>query len=93
MNIQHSPTEQLKIGKMSWIETMPWELCCQVYMKVYIARVVIREIWNRLWVFCGDYTFGVFDLHPRGIRDIVYDQSKIKMLPPMNTNKFIFIIL
>ena len=50
------------------------------------ALGVNREIWNRLWIFCGDYTFGVLDLHPRGIRDSVYDQSKIKILPPMYTN-------
>ena len=46
------------------------------YMLLH-ALGVIREIWHRLWIFCGDYTFGVLDLHPRGIRDSVYDQSKI----------------
>ena len=57
------------------------------------ALVVICGIWNRMWIFCGDYTYGVFDLHLRGLRDSVYDQSKMKMLPPMNTTKFFFNIL
>ena len=48
--------------------------CCSVLH----ALVVIRGIWNRLWIFCGDYIFGVLDLHPRGMRDIVYDQSENK---------------
>ena len=32
-----------------------------------------------LGLMCGDYTFGVLDLHPYGIRDIVYDQSKMRI--------------
>ena len=42
---------------------------------------------------CGDYAFRVFDRHPRGKRDIVEDQSKVELLPPMCTITFIYDIL
>ena len=29
------------------------------------AKGGIRVMRDRLWIFCGDYTFRVFDLHPR----------------------------
>ena len=64
---------------------------CRKYNRLLHALGVIRGIWNRLWIFCGHYTFGVLDLHPRGIRHSVYDQSKIKMLPPMYTNNLLII--
>ena len=57
------------------------------------ALGVIRRYCNRLWIFCGDYAFRVFDRHPRGKRDIVEDQSKAKLLPPMCTKTFIYGIL
>ena len=57
------------------------------------ALGVIRRYCNRLWIFCGDYAFRVFDRHPRGKRDIVEDQSKAKLLPPMCTKTFIYDIL
>ena len=34
------------------------------------AKGGIRGMRDRLWIFCGDNTFRVFDLYPRGIRDI-----------------------
>ena len=57
------------------------------------ALGVIRRYCNRLWIFCGDYAFRVFDRHPRGKRDIVEDQSKAKLLPPVCTKTFIYDIL
>ena len=57
------------------------------------ALGVIRRICNRLWIICDDYTFGVLDLHPRGIRDNGCVQSKMKILPPMYTINFIGNIL
>ena len=54
---------------------------------------VIRRYCNQLWIFCGDYAFRVFDKHPRGKRDIVEDQSKVELLPPMCTITFIYDIL
>ena len=43
--------------------TLQWSLISH-------AKGGIRGMRDRLWIFCGDYTFRVFDLHPRGIRDI-----------------------
>ena len=57
------------------------------------ALGVIRRYCNQLWIFCGDYAFRVFDRHPRGKRDIVEDQSKVELLPPMCTITFIYDIL
>ena len=57
------------------------------------AKWEIRGMHDRLWIFCGDYIFRVFDLHPRGIRDISEEQSKMKTLPPMYTTNIIYIIL
>ena len=57
------------------------------------AKGGIRGMRDRPWIFCGDYTFRVFDLHPRGKRDISYDQSKMKTLPPIYTINIIYIIL
>ena len=52
------------------------------------ALGVIRRYCNQLWIFCGDYAFRVFDRHPRGKRDIIEDQSKVELLPPMCTINF-----
>ena len=57
------------------------------------ALGVIRRYCNQLWIFCGDNAFRVFDRHPRGRRDIVEDQSKVELLPPMCTKTFIHDIL
>ena len=61
--------------------------------QVLRAIGVRRRQCNRLWIFCGDYAFRVFDRHPRGKRDIVGDQSKVELLPPMCTKTFIYDIL
>ena len=53
----------------------------------------IRGMRDRLWIFCGDYTFRVFDLYPRGISDISEDESKMKTLNPIYTINIIYIIL
>ena len=70
----------------SWLECLDMLLMSR-------ALGVIRRYCNRLWIFCGDYAFRVFDRHPRGKRDIVEDQSKAKLLPPMCTQTFIYDIL
>ena len=57
------------------------------------AKGGIHGMRDRLWIFCGDYTFRVSDLHPREIRDISEDQSKMKTLPPIYTINIIYIIL
>ena len=70
-----------------------WPLISDILWHLSRALWVIRRYCNRLWIFCGDYAFRVFNRHPRGKRDIVEDQSKAKLLPPMCTKTFIYDIL
>ena len=65
----------------------------QAWIRLSQAKGGIRVMRDRMWIFCGDYTFRVFDLHPRGIRDISKDQSKMKTLPPIYTLNIIYVIL
>ena len=66
------------------------------WLRLYIflrTRDVIRHFGDMLWIFCGDYTFRVFHMYPRGKRDIVGDQSKVEILPLRWTINFINDIL